>query len=69
MIVVYCVCVCVCVCVQESFEKMWDQVQGVQKKVAPIISNATDGVNLICYSQGKCKLLCTYMIKSAVNRE
>ena len=42
--------------------KMWDQVQGVQKKIAPIISNATDGVNLICYSQGKCIiLLCTCM--------
>ena len=32
--------------------KMWDQVHGVQKKIAPIIANAVDGVNLICYSQG-----------------
>lgn len=31
---------------------MWDQVHGVQKIVAPIIANATDGVNLICFSQG-----------------
>jgi palmitoyl-protein thioesterase len=36
----------------DSFLKMWDQVDGVQKKISPIISNATDGVNLICYSQG-----------------
>ena len=38
--------------VQESLENMWDQVHGVQKIIAPIIANATDGVNLICYSQG-----------------
>lgn len=31
---------------------MWEQVEGVQKKIAPIISNVTDGINLICYSQG-----------------
>ena len=37
---------------QDSFENMWDQVDGVQKKLAPIIANATDGVNLICFSQG-----------------
>jgi palmitoyl-protein thioesterase len=36
----------------ESFENMWDQVHGVQKIIAPIIANATDGVNLICFSQG-----------------
>lgn len=40
------------VCIQESFVGMWVQVDGVQKIVSPIISNATDGVNLICYSQG-----------------
>ena len=37
---------------QESFCNMWEQVHGVQEKIAPFISNATDGVNLICYSQG-----------------
>ena len=37
---------------QESFENMWDQVHGVQKIIAPIIASATDGVNLICFSQG-----------------
>ena len=44
-------------CSQDSFLKMWDQVDGVQKKISPIISNATDGVNLICYSQGAHKSL------------
>ena len=31
---------------------MWNQVHGVQKIVGPITANATDGVNLICFSQG-----------------
>lgn len=31
---------------------MWDQVNGVQEIIAPITANATDGVILICYSQG-----------------
>lgn len=38
--------------VQDSFVNMWDQVHGVQKKIAPIVGNATDGVILVCYSQG-----------------
>ena len=37
---------------QDSFVNMWLQVHGVQEKVGPVIANATDGVNLICYSQG-----------------
>ena len=31
---------------------MWDQVKGVYQKMKPIMDNASDGVNLICYSQG-----------------
>lgn len=32
---------------------MWDQVKGVYKKMKPAMDDAKDGVNLICYSQGK----------------
>ena len=45
--------------IQDSFEKMWDQVHGVQKIIGPIIANATDGVNLICYSQGMMAIIWT----------
>ena len=37
---------------QDSLENMWTQVEGVQAKIQPFIENATDGVNMICYSQG-----------------
>lgn len=46
------VCINVAFRVQDSFIKMWEQVDGVQEKIAPIAANATDGVILICYSQG-----------------
>ena len=49
---------------------MWDQVHGVQKIVAPIIANATDGVNLICFSQGmhpqnRCKVAVILLLVSS----
>ena len=37
----------------DSIKPMWDQVAGVMKKVIPFMANATDGVNMVCYSQGK----------------
>ena len=37
-----------------SFWPMWKQVEGIKEKMLPIMQNATDGVHLICYSQGKC---------------
>ena len=33
---------------------MWTQVKTVQAKIQPFVTNATDGVNMICYSQGVC---------------
>ena len=39
---------------------MWHQVHGVQEIVAPVFANATDGVNLICYSQGMSSIICIY---------
>ena len=41
----------------DSVTKMWDQVNGIKTKMQPIFDNATDGVNLICFSQGI--VLCT----------
>ena len=38
----------------DSLVPMWKQVEGIKKKMLPIMQNATDGVNLICFSQGKC---------------
>ena len=35
-----------------SMEKMWDQVAKFKKKMLPIMMNSTDGVNMICFSQG-----------------
>ena len=37
----------------DSVKPMAEQVAGVQKEVTPFLRNATDGVNMICYSQGK----------------
>ena len=37
---------------QDSLENMWTQVEGVQAMIKPFIKKATDGVNMICYSQG-----------------
>lgn len=36
----------------DSMEKMWTQVNGFRKKMLPIFENSTDGVNMLCYSQG-----------------
>ncbi|XP_076862156.1 lysosomal thioesterase PPT2 [Brachyhypopomus gauderio] len=35
-----------------SLEPLWKQVEGFKEAIYPIIQNAADGVNLICYSQG-----------------
>lgn len=35
-----------------SMESMWTQVDSFQKKMLPIFQNSTEGVNMICYSQG-----------------
>lgn len=39
---------------QDSLKDMWTQVKSVQAKIQPFVTNATDGVNMICYSQGVC---------------
>lgn len=46
----------------DSFVNMWEQVDGVQKLIDPFISNATEGVNLLCYSQGG--VLCRGFLES-----
>ena len=42
----------------ESMTPMWDQVDTIKGKMVPIMTSATDGVHLICFSQGmlNCKL-------------
>ncbi|XP_062873404.1 lysosomal thioesterase PPT2-A-like [Trichomycterus rosablanca] len=35
-----------------SLKPLWEQVNGFEKVVAPIMQNAKDGVHLICFSQG-----------------
>lgn len=37
----------------ESMEEMWTQVDGFRKKMLPIFQNSTEGVNMICFSQGE----------------
>ena len=37
----------------DSIKPMSEQVAGVMKEVIPFMANATDGLNMICYSQGK----------------
>ena len=39
----------------ESLRDMWTQVNGFRKKMMPIFKNSTEGVNMICFSQGQCK--------------
>lgn len=36
-----------------SMESMWTQVTAFKKQMLPIFKNSTDGVNMICYSQGQ----------------
>ncbi|KAG7321687.1 hypothetical protein KOW79_014545 [Hemibagrus wyckioides] len=35
-----------------SLKPLWDQVNGFKKIIQPIMKNATDGIHLICFSQG-----------------
>ncbi|MFT7805304.1 lysosomal thioesterase PPT2-A-like [Arapaima gigas] len=35
-----------------SLSPMWKQVEGFRRVINPIMQNATDGVHLICFSQG-----------------
>ena len=44
----------------ESMTEMWEQVASIKSKMMPIFNSATDGVNMICFSQGKgCLCVCT----------
>jgi len=36
----------------DSLVPMWKQVNGIQAKMLPIMANYSQGVNLICFSQG-----------------
>lgn len=35
-----------------SLKPLWEQVDGFRKAVGPIMEEATDGIHLICFSQG-----------------
>lgn len=36
----------------DSVLNMWEQVKSFKEKMLPIFKNSTDGVNMICFSQG-----------------
>ena len=38
---------------QDSMENMWTQVDSFKKKMMPIFKNSSDGVHMICFSQGE----------------
>uniref|UniRef100_A0A2K5P9S5 Palmitoyl-protein thioesterase 2 n=1 Tax=Cebus imitator TaxID=2715852 RepID=A0A2K5P9S5_CEBIM len=42
---------------RESLRPLWEQVQGFREAVVPIMAKAPQGVHLICYSQGRHRLL------------
>ena len=42
---------------KDSMVGMWEQVEYFRKKMLPIFQNSTDGVNMICFSQGSCAYL------------
>ncbi|XP_005389492.1 PREDICTED: lysosomal thioesterase PPT2 isoform X2 [Chinchilla lanigera] len=48
---------------RESLRPLWEQVQGFQEAVAPLMAKAPQGVHLICYSQGGlvCRALLSVM--------
>nr|XP_048293901.1 lysosomal thioesterase PPT2 isoform X1 [Myodes glareolus] len=48
---------------RESLRPLWEQVQGFQEAVGPIMEKAPEGVHLICYSQGGlvCRALLSVM--------
>ncbi len=37
-----------------SLTPMWEQVANIKAKMLPIMQQAKDGVNMICFSQGEC---------------
>ncbi|XP_062395631.1 lysosomal thioesterase PPT2-like [Sardina pilchardus] len=37
---------------EDSIQPLWKQVEGFKKAIHPIMQNSSDGVHLICYSQG-----------------
>ena len=47
-----------------SVTPMWKQVAGIKAKMLPIMEKATDGVNLICYSQGELKVVRLHKVNS-----
>lgn len=36
----------------DSMKPMWEQVDSIKSKMLPFMMNETDGVHLICFSQG-----------------
>ncbi len=39
----------------QSLTPMWEQVTNIKAKMLPIMQQAKDGINLICFSQGESK--------------
>ncbi len=51
-----------------SLTQMWEQVANIKAKMLPIMKNASDGVNMICYSQGKYNIFYVPMTATALCR-
>ena len=49
----------------KSLKPMWEQVDSIKSKMVTIMTNATDGVNLICFSQGVCVCVCVFFCNVA----
>ena len=45
----------------KSMTEMWKQVASIKSKMMPIFNSTTDGVNMICFSQGKVVCVCVCM--------
>lgn len=45
-------CICNSVFQDSVYYSMDDQVAGVWAKIEPVVANATDGIDMVCYSQG-----------------
>ena len=51
----------------ESLTPMWEQVTNIKAKMLPIMQQAKDGINLICFSQGESDLHCSVVSNNCVS--
>ncbi len=50
-----------------SLLPMWRQVADIRKRMLPIMQQAKDGINLICFSQGESDLHCSVVSNNCVS--